>query len=111
MSDQTNSEDESSKKIIELSNRWEHNLEDFARKSLLNNDYVASYLIGFLGEGDLRLLQEKEYLQNIMNGMVSMKWQVLHGIDFEISYSKLYDTNPTTQEEFDALLKTLLEGR
>lgn len=94
---------------VENRTKFVESLEEFAKKALSNNDYVASYLIGFLDEGDLRLLQETEYLQSIMNGMVAMKWQVFHGINFVISYAKLYETNPKTQEEFDALLKTLLE--
>ena len=109
MLNQTNSEDEPQKKPYELSKFSGHSSEEFARKALLNNDYVANYLIGFLGEGDLRLLQETEYLQNIMNALIALKWQLFHHINFEFSYAKLHDSNPNTQQEFDTLLKELFE--
>lgn len=61
-----------------------------------------------MGEGDLRLLQEKKYLQDMMNGLIALKWQHIHDINYEISYAEIHDRNPTTQEEFDTLLSELL---
>ncbi len=108
MKDQSLSKDEANRQLFELSEMLGHHSEKFARIAHLNNDFVANYLIGFLGEGDLRLLQEKEYLPTMVNGLVALKWLFLHNINFEISYAKLHDTNPLTQVEFDVVLADLL---
>ena len=44
----------------------------------------------------------------MMNGLISLKWQHIHDINYEISYAELHDKNPITQEEFDAILQELL---
>ncbi|WP_428659848.1 hypothetical protein [Runella sp.] len=103
----THSEDLNRKKN-ELAKLLGHHSEEFARIAHSNNDFVANYLLGFLGEGDLRLLQENEYLQDLANGLVALKWQFIHGINHEISYAKLHTTLPTTQLEFNAVLNELL---
>jgi len=108
MQDQSTPSEESNRKQFELSKILGHHSEKFAKIAHSNNDFVANYLIGFLGEGDLMLLQEKEYLRDLVNGIVALKWQFLHGINYEISYAKLHDTIPTTQLEFNAVLNELL---
>lgn len=108
MHNQSNPLDGPSKHLFELSKLLGHTSEKFAKIAHLKNDYVANYLIGFLGEGDLTLLQEKEYLQDMMNGLIALKWQYIHDISYEVAYAKLHDTNPTTQVEFDTVLRELL---
>ncbi|MFN8347749.1 MAG: hypothetical protein U0X91_22280 [Spirosomataceae bacterium] len=108
MHNQSNPSDGQNKNLFELFKLLGHTSEKFAKIAHLKNDYVANYLIGFLGEGDLRLLQEQEYLQIMMNGLIALKWQLMHNISYEITYAKLHDTNPTTQLEFDTVLKELL---
>ncbi len=112
MHNQSDPSEEPDKKLYELSKILGHSSTKFAEIAHLKNDYIANYLIGFLGEADLRLLQEKKYLKDMINGLVSLKWQYIHDINYdinyEISYAELHDKNPTTQEEFDAVLQELL---
>jgi hypothetical protein len=108
MHNQSNPSDGPGKHLFELSSLLGHTSEKFAKIAHLKNDYVANYLIGFLGEGDLRLLQGREYLQDMMNGLIALKWQYIHDISYEVAYAKLHDTKPATQSEFDAVLKELL---
>jgi hypothetical protein len=109
MQNTSNPLNNSIKKMVEIIRVLGHLSQEFAEIAHLKNNFVTNYLIGSLGEGGLILLQEKEYLQKIMNGIIATKWQVFYDIDYEISYAKLYDNNPTTQEEFDALLRSLFE--
>lgn len=108
MNNPLNFSDDSNDKLSQLSKILGHHSQKFATIAHLNNDYVANYLIGFLREGDLRLLQEKEYLRSLMNGLIALKWQEIHQINYEISYAKLYYTNPETQSEFDTVLQELM---
>lgn len=108
MHNQSNPSDGPSKHLNELSKLLGHTSEKFAKIAHLKNDYVANYLIGFLGESDLRMLQEKEYLQDMMNGLIALKWQYIHDISYEVSYAKLHDSSPATQAEFDTVLRELL---
>ncbi len=108
MQDQSNPSEESNRKQFELSKILGHHSEKFAKIAHSNNDFVANYLIGFLSESDLRLLQEKEYLKDILHGMVALKWQLVHEVNYEFSYAKLHELTPITQPEFNELLKELL---
>jgi len=108
MHNQSNPSDLPGEHLNELSKLLGHTSEKFAKIAHLKNDYVANYLIGFLGESDLRMLQEKEYLQDMMNGLIALKWQYIHDISYEVSYAKLHDSSPATQAEFDAVLRELL---
>lgn len=108
MSEQSKKSDETNNKLNDLSKLLGHHSNAFAKIAHLDNDFVANYLIGFLGEADLRLLQEPSYLQALMNGIVALKWHSIHNINYEISYAVLHQQNPTSQPEFDAILNELL---
>lgn len=107
----TNPYNEPIKKITELLKSLDPNSEEFAKTFLLKNDDIANYLTGFLAESDIKLLQDPSHLRNLKHGVIAMKWQSLHNIDFKISYSKLYETQPNSQPEFDIILKALLADR
>ncbi|MFN8349701.1 MAG: hypothetical protein U0X91_32170 [Spirosomataceae bacterium] len=108
MPDLTNSEDDERKKLSELSKLLGQSSEKFAKIAHSKNDFLANYLIGLLKEEDMRLLQDSKYLKPIMDAIVALKWQSLYQIHYEISYAKLHDTNPQTQQEFDAVLQELM---
>lgn len=108
MPEQSNSSDEPGKDLNYLSKLLGHHSEEFAKIAHLDNDFVANYLIGFLSEGDLRLLQEPSYLKGLLNGIVALKWHSVHNINYEISYAVLHRRNPASQPEFDIILNELL---
>jgi hypothetical protein len=108
MAEESNNPDESRKDLRDLSKLLGHHSEEFAKIAHLDKDFVANYLIGFLSEGDLRLLQEPSYLKGLLNGIVALKWHSVHNINYEISYAVLHQRNPASQPEFDIILNELL---